>query len=111
MHQETRLRILAALARNRELSFGRLREALAVTDGNLGGHLARLEAAGYVETRAALAGLAFETRWRLTPSGTAAFRAYCDAVRAMLDEGEGESGGRGGPRSPATTRRRDDASG
>lgn len=40
--------------------------------------------AGYVESRAVLAGLSFETRWRMTVAGTSAFRAYVAEIQAML---------------------------
>lgn len=85
IHQATRLRIMAALFRNRESSFTRLRDGLALTDGNLGSHAAALEKAGYVESRRALAGLSFEVRYRITPAGSAAFVAYTQALRALLD--------------------------
>lgn len=99
IHQATRLRIMAALFRNRESSFTRLRDGLSLTDGNLGSHAAALEKAGYVESRRALAGLSFEVRYRITPAGSAAFVAYTEALRALLDgalaENEEEAGDRG----------------
>lgn len=85
IHQATRLRIMAALFRNREASFTRLRNGLALTDGNLGSHAAALEKAGYVESRRALAGLSFEVRYRITPQGSAAFIAYTRELRTLLD--------------------------
>ena len=98
IHQATRLRIMAALFRNRESSFTRLRDGLQLTDGNLGSHAAALEKAGYVASRRALSGLAFEVRYRITPQGSAAFVAYTESLRALLDgalaEDEHESGDR-----------------
>jgi DNA-binding transcriptional ArsR family regulator len=85
IHQATRLRLVALLARNRELTFGAMREALGLTEGNLGAHLARLQEAGYVEARAVLAGVSFEQRWRLTAPGDEAWRAYLAALRDVLD--------------------------
>lgn len=89
IHQATRLRIMTALQRNRELSFTRLRDGLGLTDGNLGSHAATLEKAGYVASRRALAGLSFEVRYRITPKGSEAFRAYAKELLALL---EGETG-------------------
>lgn len=98
IHQATRLRIMAALFRNRESSFTRLRDGLRLTDGNLGSHAAALEKAGYLESRRALSGLAFEVRYRITPQGSAAFVAYTESLRALLDgalaEDEHEAGDR-----------------
>ena len=85
IHQATRLRIMAALFRNREASFTALRDGLGLTDGNLGSHAAALEKAGYVESRRALAGLSFEVRYRITAAGSAAFVAYTHELKALLD--------------------------
>ena len=76
---------MAALHRNREASFASLRDGLGLTDGNLGSHAQRLEEAGYVASRRALAGLSFEVRYRLTPEGRAAFLAYVAALRDVLE--------------------------
>src|SRR5688500_16534314 len=86
IHQATRLRIMAALHRNREASFTALRNGLGLTDGNLASHAAKLGEAGYVQSRRALAGLSFEVRYRITPAGSAAFLAYVDALRGILAE-------------------------
>ncbi|MEA3200178.1 MAG: hypothetical protein QOE90_1606 [Thermoplasmata archaeon] len=85
IHQATRLRIVALLARNRELTFGAMREALGLTEGNLGSHLTRLQEAAYAEPKDVLAGVSFETRWRLTTRGEEAWRAYLAALRDVLD--------------------------
>lgn len=76
---------MAALFRNREASFTRLRDGLGLTDGNLGSHAGALEKAGYIDARRVLAGLAFEVRYRITPAGSGAFVAYTQALRAVLD--------------------------
>lgn len=86
IHQATRLRIMAALHRNREASFTRLRDGFGLTDGNLGSHAAALEKAGYVEARRVLAGLSFEVRYRITPNGAKAFQAYARALRTILQD-------------------------
>ena len=89
IHQATRLRILAALYRNREASFTSLRDGLGLTDGNLASHAQRLEAAGYVTSGRVLSNLSFEVRYRITPKGSDAFRAYLDGLKALLAEVEG----------------------
>lgn len=99
VHQATRLRIMAALFRNRESSFTRLRDGLALTDGNLGSHAAALEKAGYIESRRVLSGLSFEVRYRITTAGSAAFIAYTQELRSLLHgalaEDQEEPGDRG----------------
>lgn len=89
IHQATRLRIMSALQRNREASFTGLRDALELTDGNLASHAAALEKAGYLTIRRALVGTSFEVRYRITPEGDAAFRAYVDALLGLLGEAAG----------------------
>jgi DNA-binding MarR family transcriptional regulator len=85
IHQATRLRIMAALFRNREASFTALRDGLQLTDGNLGSHAATLEKAGYVESRRALSALGFEVRYRITPAGSAAFVEYTTRLKELLE--------------------------
>lgn len=87
IHQATRLRIMAALQRNRVASFTSLRDGLGLTDGNLGSHAAALEKAGYVEARRVLSPAGFEVRYRITPKGSEAFQAYARELLALLSEG------------------------
>lgn len=84
IHQPTRLKIMAALYRNRSASFTGLRDGLGLTDGNLATHAAKLQEAGYVDARRVLAGLSFEVRYTITPTGSTAFRAYAAALRDFL---------------------------
>lgn len=88
LHQPVRMRIMAALYRNRQLTFPVLRDGLGLTPGNLGAHLERLEAPGYVESARVLVGVHFEMRYRITVAGSEAFRRYVAALRRMLEEVE-----------------------
>jgi DNA-binding MarR family transcriptional regulator len=94
IHQAVRLRIMAALQRNREATFTGLRDGLGLTDGNLASHAAKLEEAGYLESRRVLAGLGFELRYRITAAGDEAFRRYVDALVGLLG-GAFDAGGTG----------------
>lgn len=85
IHQSTRLRLMTALYRNREARFTSLRDGLGLTDGNLASHAATLEKAGYLEQRRALTAAGFELRYRITPAGSEAYRAYVEELRALLD--------------------------
>lgn len=84
VHQPVRLRILAALYRNRQASFTSLRDGLRLTAGNLASHAKALIDAGYVEGGRVLAGVRFEVRYRITPEGNEAFRRYVEALQALV---------------------------
>lgn len=81
IHQPTRLRILALLYRNRRAAFTWVRDTLALTDGNLGSHAAKLAEAGYIATGRLLTTKGFQVWLRMTPQGDVAFRSYLAALR------------------------------
>lgn len=87
IHQPARLRVMAALHRNRVARFTELRDALGLTDGNLASHAARLQEAGYLAQRRALTPRGFELHYRITPKGVEAFLTYVDALREVLVAG------------------------
>lgn len=84
LHQPTRLQIMAALYRNREMSFTDLRDGLGLTPGNLGGHVEKLEEAGYLKSGRVIVDFTFEVHYKITDAGLAAFRAYLAELRALL---------------------------
>lgn len=86
IHQHTRLQLMAALYRNGRASFTALRDGLGLTAGNLAGHAAKLEEAGYIEARRVLVDVRFEMQYRLTDRGAQAFRAYLVALRGLVEE-------------------------
>jgi DNA-binding MarR family transcriptional regulator len=83
--------LMGPLHRHRDVSARAARKALGLTDGNLASHAARLQEAGWLESRRALSPSGFEVRYRITPQGSAAFREHVDELRRMLD-GFGGSG-------------------
>lgn len=85
LHQPTRLRIVAFLVRTRVAAVVTIRDALGLTDGNLAGHLRKLEASGYVQTRRVLRALRFEVQASITPRGSDAVVSYAAALRQMLE--------------------------
>lgn len=95
---------MATLYRNRDVSFTQLRNALGLTDGNLGSHAQKLEDAGYLASRRALVGVSFEVRYRITPQGSAAFRAYVGTLQAVLGEAPADAGDDGTETPPPTNR-------
>ncbi len=88
IHQPVRLRIVAALAGlepDAEGDFTFLRDHLGLTDGNLGAHLQKLEAAGYVAVRKGFVGRKPRTFVHLARGGRRAFEDYRAALRAIVD--------------------------
>lgn len=96
VHQRVRLGILAVLAEADRADFAYLRDALALTDGNLSRHLAVLEAAGHVRIRKVFEGKRPRTWVKATPSGRAALDAEVSALRELLAR-LGRHGPRTGP--------------
>ena len=89
-----RARIGAAvlLSRHDRVSFTRLRELLAETDGNLGAHLKKLEDAGYIAVRKQFQDRRPVTWYRLTPSGRRALFEHLAALQGLIDQARGEDG-------------------
>ena len=91
IHAPARLRIMAALVAAppaTPLEFKRLRMLLGLTDGNLGAHIATLEAAGFVAVTKDFVGRRPRTRLAVTPEGRTAYQAHVTALRAILDGAE-----------------------
>ncbi len=64
-----RLGILSALANGDELDFVYLRNALQLTDGNLGAQIRNLEEAGHIKVRKRFVDRKPRTLCRITPKG------------------------------------------
>ncbi|HDZ54922.1 MAG TPA: transcriptional regulator [Pseudomonas xinjiangensis] len=87
IHQPVRLKIMAALntlSSGQWLEFVVLRSIVDTTDGNLGAHLATLEASDYVRIKKDFAGKKPRTRVNLSPKGREAFARYVAALHAIL---------------------------
>lgn len=84
IHEKGRMAIMSLLAANRELSFTELREALAMTDGNLSVHLRTLQEAGYVGLTKSFQNRKPLTTCALTPAGRRAFSEYIDLLEQIV---------------------------
>ncbi len=86
LHDRMRLGIVSALAAadDRSLSFTELKSAIAATDGNLGGHVRKLEDAGYVSCEKTFAGRTPRTDYRLTAPGRRALEKYLNHLAAII---------------------------
>jgi DNA-binding transcriptional ArsR family regulator len=84
IHDRVRLGILSALAAADVLSFGDLKAALELSDGNLSVHARKLEDAGYIVCEKSFAGRTPRTEFRLAPAGRRAFEKYLDHMDALI---------------------------
>ncbi len=81
----SRLAVLVLLSDDVRLTFKRLGELLGETDGNLGAHLRKLDAAGYITADQERVGRR-QTRWySITKEGSTAVRAHLDSLTAFLE--------------------------
>jgi len=90
IHQPARLRIMAVLAAispERQVTFGFLKAACDLTDGNLGAHLRRLEEAGYITIVKTFVRQKPQTYVQITEAGRAAFEEHRTALQAILESG------------------------
>jgi DNA-binding MarR family transcriptional regulator len=88
IHQPVRLRIMAMLAvlsPETQTTFAVLKEALDLTDGNLGAHLHKLEEAGYLTITKAFVRNKPQTYIQATEAGRSAFLEHRNALREILE--------------------------
>ncbi len=82
-----RLAVMSLLMVEEWMDFGRLKETLDLTDGNLSSHIAKLEGKGYVEVRKQFVGKKPQTSYRATPAGRRAFQDHLDALEKIIRGG------------------------
>ena len=84
IHEPARLTIMLILDGVSEADFLYLQREGGFTQGNLSGHLAKLEEAGYVEIEKKFKGKVPLTVCRLTGKGEAAFAGYSQRMLWLL---------------------------
>ncbi len=84
IHEPGRLMIVALLAGVKECDFLFLLNETKLNKGNLSSHLAKLEAAGYVEIEKTYRGKVPMTLLRLTRAGRKAFEDYRKGLMAAF---------------------------
>ena len=82
-----RLAIAVLLARHGEISFARFKQELALTDGNLGAQLRRLEEDGYLQLRRDFVERKPVTWYALSKTGRKALDKHLSALRAVIGNG------------------------
>ncbi len=88
IHQPARLRIMAVLTGltpEIQVTFNYLKDALDLTDGNLGAHLHKLEEAGYVTITKTFVRNKPQTYAEATATGRRAFAEHSTALREILE--------------------------
>jgi DNA-binding transcriptional ArsR family regulator len=85
IHGKMRLAIMAYLSGAEQASFTALRDAVGASDGNVSTHLRKLEEAGHVALDKRFEGRKPLTIVRMTEGGRAAWLAYLDQLRRLLD--------------------------
>ena len=86
-HEPNRLAIMSALcAADGGLSFGELKDACNLTDGNLNRHLKTLEDSGAVRIAKAFVGAKPRTTITLSPAGLDRFNEYLSALEEVLQK-------------------------
>ncbi len=87
IHQPARLQIMSALTQlggDHRVDFTYLKDRLGLTDGNLGAHLATLEAKGYIAIDKQFVARRPKTFVQATPEGKQAFTQHVTALQAIL---------------------------
>lgn len=84
LDHRVRLAICVLLSRNDRLSFSRLKELTAETDGSLGAHLRKLEEAGYAKVKKEFVGRKPTSWYSLTPKGMSALAVHLEALTSLL---------------------------
>ena len=84
IHEKGRLAIMSMLAASPELSFTELRDALAMTDGNLTTHIRALQQEGYVAVAKSYQNRRPLTTCSLTAPGRKAFTDYINLLEQIV---------------------------
>ena len=84
LDHRVRLAICVLLSRYDRLSFSRLKELTAETDGSLGAHLRRLEDAGYVKVKKEFVVRKPTSWYSLSPTGMSALAVHLQALTELL---------------------------
>jgi DNA-binding MarR family transcriptional regulator len=86
IHEKGRLGIMSLLAASPELSFTELRDALAMTDGNITTHIRTLQETGYVSVAKSYQNNRPLTTCSLTAKGEKAFAAYINLLEQIVQQ-------------------------
>jgi DNA-binding MarR family transcriptional regulator len=91
LQHRSRLGAMVLLSTADDLTFSRLRELLAETDGNLGAQLRKLEEAEYLSATKAFVDRKPITHYAITKTGYAKLKAHLDAMEGLIRATNGAS--------------------
>lgn len=87
LHNELRLKIMAALETLADADFVYLKGLTKSTSGNLSVQITKLEEAGYIKVSRSGEGRGSHTVCRITTAGTRAFREYQCTLMSYFSQG------------------------
>ena len=90
IHEKGRLALMSMLAASAELSFTEMRDALAMTDGNLTTHIRALQQEGYVSVAKSYQNRRPLTTCALTAAGRKAFAEYIDLLEKIVRQNKSD---------------------
>lgn len=82
-----RLGVIAELLTVEQAAFSDLQRIMQTTNGNLGAHLTKLVAAGYVDEEKSFVDRRPQTRYHLTSRGHRAFITHVEEMQSLLKAG------------------------
>ncbi|MCK4817871.1 transcriptional regulator [bacterium] len=85
IHEPARLKLLAQLYVVESADFLFLMRQTGLTQGNVSGHLTKLESAEYIEIEKGYAGKRPQTIISLTKKGRRAFKKYVQSMQQVFD--------------------------
>jgi len=84
LHNELRLKVMAALDSLADADFVYLKELTKATAGNLSVQITKLEEAGYIKVTRSGEGRGSHTICRITPAGIRALKLYQQALQSYF---------------------------
>ena len=85
-----RLGVMSLLMVEESVDFGKLKETLQLTDGNLASHLSALEKCDYIKVTKSFIGKKPNTSYSATKQGKKAFSDHLDALEALIKNKQGQ---------------------
>lgn len=86
VHEPARLQLMRLLYERGDIGLAAARTTLALTPGNLDGHVRRLETEGWLTSSRTLLRSGFEVRLRITRKGLGGFEDYLGWLRDFLSD-------------------------
>ncbi|MCG5220176.1 winged helix-turn-helix domain-containing protein [Streptosporangium sp. KLBMP 9127] len=83
IHPPIRFSVIAILSRQKNVEFGKMRDAVGISSAVLSKHMTSLEAAGYIHVQKGYVGRRPRTWLSITASGSDAFERHTAALLAI----------------------------